>query len=202
VLRAVVGKKVRLRLDAAGRLAGTDDATGFLDKTAAGSPAMRGMVRGLFGGESLGQIFANDVESDWLPARPVRRGGRWTVERRIPLSALGYYRTTAAYRFRGREKRGGRECAVVEFSGRAAGKPVSGSAAPVEAKDGRLDGVIWFDTAAGIPVETRATHEATFLFTMDNPSGGRDLVTSRVKARIRVELLATKNVQAPAAVSP
>jgi hypothetical protein len=206
VLRVLADAAFRCRIDRAGNLTKFEGMDKFLARASRGHPAMVAIVNDLFSEKSLRQIFANALESDWVPKHPVRPSDCWEVEKEMPVGGLASFRSVAAYRFRGWESRDGADCAAIEFVGTMESQPTDATNAPVtvRARNGQFTGGVWFDTQLGAVREAFCTQDLTLLMTENEPAAKNPLAaTTKTRIATRVRLLKVEDIApAPTAQTP
>lgn len=148
----LIGERVRLVLDAEGRVVRVDGYDAFVDRVAGSRQAqMKAMFRQMFSEDNLKQIGS---VADGLPDHPVKAGDHWPVNLELP-NPIGIIVIHLKDTFKGWESRAGRQCVRIAFEGDIASKPGPNSAnTSARLEKGVISGQTWFDPALGMMVQS------------------------------------------------
>src|SRR5262249_16787779 len=115
------------------------------------SPQMESILKSILTKESLKQM--SDPAFAGVPAKPVKRGDRWTLETKLEMGPIGTYKTEHKYTYKGRDKNLERIDVETKLTYQAP-DPKAGGGLPFKIKKADLksksaSGVLYFDAKKG-----------------------------------------------------
>jgi hypothetical protein len=155
VFRKLVGARIKLLMDAKGRLEKVEGVRELTEKLSeGGGGTAQALAQGLLQEENLKHL---GVLAEGLPDKPVKVGERWPVKIDLNVPPLGAISVSMLMTFRGWETRADRLCAILDHVGSIAGKASAGAGAPATPRiNGDTSGRMWYDPEAGLVVESTA----------------------------------------------
>jgi hypothetical protein len=201
-LRALVGAKLKYVLDATNRVERMEGAQELAERvrSSAGGPA-QSAIAAMFGEESFKRMV--DFGAGF-PARPVKPGDSWPIQRDIALGGMGTGVLDLTYTFKGWEQHEKRECARLDYAGTLNSKPdVGGTGAAMGMKmsvhDGKISGQTWYDADLELPVESIINQSLVAVITVAPPANpgpraprGGMVITNLMDQKITI-MLAREN---------
>jgi hypothetical protein len=159
MFRKVIGKHVRLLMDADGKVTRVE---GFNELAARvvgnGQPQAKAMFNQMFSEDSFKQL---GMFAESMPNHPMKAGDRWTVNLELP-NPIGIIVINSKNTFKEWESHAGRQCIRIEYQGNIYSKPGPTSTnVPVKIEKGKISGNTWFDPVLGMVVETTGDHHMT-----------------------------------------
>ena len=201
VFGSMVGGRFICTLGADGKIQKVEGVKEFADKvlSANPNPQARQMVASMLNEDTLKKSFAQNIEHEWLPKKPVKVGDSWTHKQELPLGPMGNLAIELQYSFTRWEDVEGVRCAVLEFEGTMAGTPPQPQQAQPQMRfnsfDGSLDGTTWFDPEAGQVVKTTTTTDMQMDMTVTVPKQGQQNIATETRQITTVELVGTEEIE-------
>lgn len=158
MLRAMAGAKFRLTVDAQGQVTKVEGVRELTDQVAAQVPPMlRPMLDGMVNDEMIKQMASAAAA---LPDKPVRVNDTWPFKQEMSMGPLGKLKLDLTLRLKGWEEHEGKRCALIEQTGvlSAANEAGTNAITILELK-GDINGLSWFDAAAGVMRENVSTQK-------------------------------------------
>jgi hypothetical protein len=157
-LGGVVGKEVRLVLDAQGKVVEVENLDEITKSLAVGNPMVAQMVASMFNKETVSQVFEQSALKS-VPGKPVKPGEKWAFNKNIELPQLGSVGMKGTYTYKRPAERDGVKCleitqdSTLTMNMDQLGAGTEQAAAIKEfgmkIENGVMKGTIWFDPALG-----------------------------------------------------
>ena len=168
-IRKLVGAKIQFILDASNRVEsvqGVEALQGRLREILKGDQS--GTLKSLMGPDALKQMVDHAAS---LPAKPVKPGDSWPVQREYPLGQLGTLVLDFTNTLTGWEKLHDRWCAKIGVEGTIKSKATDPADAEVngmsiKVSDGTCSGETWFDIDLGMFVESTLNNDLKMAITV------------------------------------
>ena len=197
---AVVGKEMKMLVDAKGEVVAIENYEAFI--AALGTSPVPGMdMRMMFSEESLRQTMKGALQS--FPPQAVAPGATWPFVNEMTLPQIGKVGVRGTYKFNALVDRGGAKCAelatdatlTMDMSapGGAGGAAEAIAALGMKVTDGTLKGTVWFDPALGMTREAQLVQDMKM--SMKNPLDPAALVVIPMKQTITTTLTKVEDLK-------
>lgn len=155
--KALVGKKVKLKMSPQGTISDVKIPEGLADELKkAGGPG----PAAAFDEESFKQMTGNSTLQ--FADHPVKKGDTWQHKTTMSNAQLGAKQTTEiTYTYQGTEKKDGKQIDNIEMTMKAAIAPPGAGGPQIEIKDQQSSGTIEFDHKAGRVIKSQANGKMT-----------------------------------------
>ena len=164
VFSKMVGAKIQFFLDASNhvqRLEGLDE---LMERIAA-SGTSAAVLRGVLNEDNFKQMLNSSV---YLPPKPVQPGDTWPVVIKSPTGVFGTMTMNYTATFKGWDRHGKRNCALLEFAGSIEIEPAANapSGFAMSVHNGKSSGMMWFDPDLGTIIESDANEDMMMIMTV------------------------------------
>lgn len=186
--RKMIGSKLRMQVNADGKLDKIVGLKEWTDKVTEGVPDPgKGMVAQQFNEGYFRQI------ADYgrgLPSKPVQEGESWPYKDEMPLGPMGKLAVDSKITFKGWEDHENRKTVALTSTGTMKGSPgtEAGPMGKMTIEKGTMTGTTWFDPELGALVETSADQVMQIKSEMPGAPGGGGF-TSEVGQKVSIKLV-------------
>jgi hypothetical protein len=156
MMRKLVGAKVRILTDAAGKIEKIEGAKELKEKLAAdGPPQLQMMTEGMLSEDAIRQM---GVIPMFLPEKPVKTGDRWPYQAEFNLGPMGTLQVVMNWTARGWDSHDQKKCIRLTNTGTISSKAGSSTNAAMSltVTSGDSTGQCWFDPELGMVVDSVA----------------------------------------------
>ncbi len=189
--RKMIGSKLRMQMDAQGRLEKVIGLDEWVDNVSGGGLAKQ-MIRQQFNEGYFRQIADFGMA---FPTKPVRSGESWPFKMEVPAGPIGKIALDLKITFKGREDREQRKTVRLVSSGALKSSSAGGEAGPMgkmNIEKGKMAGTSWFDPELGALVESEGDQSMRIRGEVPNQEGGKGApagFTSDVAQKIKLKLV-------------
>ncbi len=192
ILSNVAGSKFRVFLKATGEIESIEGIEEWRQKMQ--SQVATQLAEGLkavFGEESI-KLMIKKFTAEEMPTSPVKIGDSWESQIEMPIPNVGIIPMKVHYKFEGWEEHLGRECARIEYRGEITSRPDEIGLltnADILYEDGGVSGIIWFDPAICMIVESTMKLPITLKFHTQLPEQHTRSITMKIKQETTTKLI-------------
>ena len=190
--RKMIGTKLRMQMNAQGRLEKVIGLEEWVDNVSGGAGAPgKGMIQQQFNEGYFRQIADFGMA---FPTKPVHVGESWPFKMDLPAGPIGKIALDLKIAFKGWEDREQRKTVILASSGALKSSP-TGEAGPMgkmNIEKGKVAATSWFDPALGALVESAGNQSMRIKGEMPGQQGGKGAAggfTSDVAQKIKIKLV-------------
>jgi hypothetical protein len=190
--RKMIGSKLRLQVDADGRVDKIIGLQEWLDTITADVP---GPGKGMMAQQFNEGYFRQIVDfGRGFPKKPVQEGETWPFQIELPLGPMGKLSITAKVTFKGLEEHEKHHTVALATTGTLKGSPgqEAGPMGKMSIEDGTVTAMSWFDPELGAMIESSADQAMRLKGELPGQPGGNQPspgFTSDIAQKVTIKLV-------------
>ena len=193
--RKMIGTKLRIQVDADGKLDEIIDLQEWIDKVTAGVAERE---KGIFSQQFNEGYFRQIVDyGRALPPKPVQEGESWPFKMELSLGTMGKLAIDSKIKFKGWEDREKHKCVALTSVGTMKGTPgtEAGPMGKMSIEKGTATGTSWFDPELGAMIEVSADQTMKIKGEIPGAPGGGAGYTSDIGQKVTIKLVEAGKVK-------